>query len=324
MHRLACAILIAVTMARCKTVAPLPPTGSFAPYAARGPFTVETGDAEWFDAARHVTVRAHLYYPTAPGRHPLILFSHGLGNSRFGYRSLGEHWAGWGFICVNLEHPGAGEDLARRGWLTAYLAGFDRSLWLTMPADVHFILDRLLSPDAPPSVQDRIDPDAIGIAGHSIGAYVALAAAGAIARLPLAYAAPPLRDPRIRAAVALSMSENLPADSYGHTDVPILHMTGTRDSSIFYGTRKRMRRKPFENITGAPQVLVTIAGASHGTFSSDSESPQTDLIKAATVLWWRAWLQNDEAARRAFTEASGELGNLATVRYRGAAAKPPP
>jgi len=296
--RSAPAIFCAIFVAACAT-APRPVPNVIARYAAAGPHAIASGDAEWRDTTRNVVIRARIYYPIDAGPHPVIVFSHGLGNSRFGYRYLGEHWASWGLISVHIEHPGAGEDLARRGWLALYRAGFDRRLWTSTPADVHFILDRLLSADAPPFLSGRIDRGAIGVAGHSLGAYVALAAAGAIARLPDANAVL-LRDPRIRAAAALSMSENLSPTAYGGTDVPILHLTGTSDSSLFYGTTKRMRRIPFQSIAGAPQLLATIAGANHSTFSADERAPRaerTDLIKALTLLWWQAWLQNDRAAQ---------------------------
>jgi len=84
------------------------------------------------------------------------------------------------------------------------------------------------------------------------------------------------------------MSQNLKGSAYGTTDVPILHMTGTNDSSLLYGTTHRMRRIPFDHIEGAPEMLVTIPGGNHSTFSADDRSPnaeRTDVIKAMTVLW---------------------------------------
>jgi predicted dienelactone hydrolase len=297
-------MLALALLVSCASVPPPHVPDALARFAAPGSYKVSTGDAEWRDAGRNVTVRAHIYYPADSGRHPLIVFSHGLGNSRFGYRYLGEHWASWGFISVHIEHPSTGEALARRGLLAVLHAGFNKRLRRSTVEDVHFLLDRLLSDDVPPFLRDRIDARAIGVAGHSLGAYVALANAGAIAK-------PSLRDPRIRAAAAMSMSENLEAHSYGRTEVPILHMTGTNDSSILYGTTQRMRRIAFDHIEAAPQMLVTIAGATHSTFSSDERTPspeRTDVIKAMTVLWWRAWLENDEAAKQLLREEVGMNG----------------
>jgi hypothetical protein len=70
-----------------------------------------------------------------------------------------------------------------------------------------------------------------------------------------------------------------------------------------------MRRIPFENIRGAKQMLVTIRGANHSTFSADDRSatPQrVDFIKAMTLLWWKAWLENDGEAKRILSGANAE------------------
>jgi len=260
---------------------------TLAAWAQPGPFRVAIEDAEWPDSARHLVIRARIYRPVDTGKHPLVIFSHGLGNSRLGYRYLGEHWASWGITTVHVEHPGAGEDLARRGLIALYRAGFNHDLRRSAVADVHFVLDRV-----------ALDAGPIGVAGHSLGAYVAIASAGAIHGVD--------GDARVRAAIALSMSENLPAAGYGSTNVPILHFTGTRDSSLLYATTKRMRRIPFENITAPVADLVTIEGANHSTFSADDRSatqPRIDLIKALTLLWWKAWLEHDAEAQRIWSDA---------------------
>ena len=180
--------------------------------------------------------------------------------------------------------------------------------------DTHFVIDELTGNDVPQFLRGRVRADAIGVAGHSLGAYVALATAGAIRSLPFK---PDLvlRDPRVRAAVALSMSENLPPDVYGETSVPILHFTGTRDSSLFYGTTKRMRRIPFERTSGGVAWLVTLRGANHSTFSADDRSAtaaRIDSIKALTLLWWKAWLEGDERARR-LLESSATRDQISAV-----------
>lgn len=314
------AALLALLLLACASAPRSVVPAALSRYSAPGSHQFAINDLAWLDEERHLTMHARVYYPTDQGRHPLIIFSHGLGNSRFGYRYLGEHWASWGFVSVHLEHPGAGQDLSHRGLLAIYRAGFDHDLWVSTPADVHQALDFLLSADAPPLIRDRIDTRAIGVAGHSLGAFVALATAGAIRTLDQ-LPAPKLADGRVRAAIALSMSENLNFADYGSTEVPILHMTGSRDSSLLYGTTQRMRRIPFDSIKGSTQMLITIRGANHSTFSADDRSARRErieLIKAATTLWWRAWLENDAESRRTLfaPTMSSQVAPIAAIETR--------
>src|SRR5260370_249849 len=138
----------------------------------------------------------------------------------------------------------------------------------------------------------------IGGPGHSLGAYAGLAVGGM--RVPLDdQAAVSFRDDRVRAAVPMSMSENIPRSGYAGVEIPMLHFTGTHDSSLFYGTTPRARRVPFESIRRHDQYLVTISGANHSTFSDDENEGNRaahDVIRAATVLFWNAYLRDDAGA----------------------------
>ncbi|HEX7422186.1 MAG TPA: alpha/beta fold hydrolase [Thermoanaerobaculia bacterium] len=287
--------LVTLVLAGCRSADVTVPA-ALAVYARPGSFAVRVRDVEWSDRVRGVVIRARIYEPDDNGVHPVVVFSHGLGNSRFGYSYLGRHWASWGFTSVHVEHPGAGQDIASRGWIALYRAGFDQRLETSAVGDVRFVLDQLHA-------------DTVGVAGHSLGAYVALAMSGAIKSIP--------RDPRVRAAVALSMSENLSRAAYGETNVPTLHFTGTSDSSLFYGTTKRMRRIPFEQTRRDVAYLVTLRGANHSTFSADDRSAtpgRIDAIKALTTLWWKAWLQQDVDAQRLLVSIDG--GSLGTLEKR--------
>src|SRR5436305_1241028 len=98
-----------------------------------------------------------------------------------------------------------------------------------------------------------------------------------------------------RAAIPISMSENFPPSAYESVAIPMLHITGTRDSSYAYGTTPAARRVPFESIPRDDQILLTIAGANHST-PSDDETPANraahDIIRDATTLFWNRYLRN--------------------------------
>lgn len=104
--------------------------------------------------------------PVLPGRHPLVVLSHGLGGHA---RSLGWLAAGLaerGAIVVAIDHPGStfGDmDLAR---------GLDH--W-TRAQDLRAALDAVL---ADPSLGPHVDPARIAAAGFSLGGWTALSVGG--------------------------------------------------------------------------------------------------------------------------------------------------
>lgn len=281
-------------------------------YAIAGEHHVVTVEQEWYDAARARPVPVRIYLPddlSEPA--PVVVFSHGLGNSREGYSYLGEQWASHGYVSVHPEHIGGNHEVEKHGLLYLYRAGKDQRYRTMFPDDVEFVINRLTDPNGP--LAGRADPKKIVVAGHSIGAYAALALAGlrvAVPREP----EHSFRDPRVIAAIPMSMSERFPPKAYRDIHIPLLHLTGTHDSSIIYNTFPRHRRIPFESITGTDQYLVTIAGANHSTFSDDDNRQNArdhDIIRAATTAFLDAYARGDEIAREwlrgsGFTSFAGE------------------
>ena len=273
---------------------------ALAPLAQPGPHRVAEYDVDWFDATRQRHVPVHIYAPDpAAANMPVIIFSHGLGNSRDGYRYLGTHWASHGYASVHPGHAGLNADAARRGWWHLFRKGFDRQNWIDVPQDLHFVVDQLQIDGALPApLRGRIDRSAIGVAGHSLGAYGALAMGGLRTLFPDGQVRN-FRDPRVRAAVPISMSENFQGSSYSEIAIPMLHITGTRDWDVLYGTWSRKRRVPFNSIHRDDQYLVVVRGATHSTFS-DEESPATkrshDAVRISTLLFWDAYLRRDATA----------------------------
>jgi predicted dienelactone hydrolase len=138
--------------------------------------------------------------PVTPGRHPLVLVSHGAAGSEYAHAWLAEGLAVRGYLVAALRQPHDNTD--------------DRSLLGTAaffserPKDVSRLLDALL---ADPAWAPLIDARRIAVVGHSAGGYTALALAGArpdLARLA-AHCAPdgpgPLDD-----AVFCSLNERPP------------------------------------------------------------------------------------------------------------------
>src|SRR5262252_4811648 len=134
--------------------------------AAPGPYDVIQFDVEWHDAARNRDVPVRIYAPAnAPGPLPVVIFSHGLGNSRFGYSYLGRHWASRGFVSIHPEHLGADVEVTRHGLWHLYRAGFDKENFRNVPLDIRFVIDQLSHVEAlPPPLRGRLDLAHIGVA----------------------------------------------------------------------------------------------------------------------------------------------------------------
>ena len=148
------------------------------------------------------------------GAHPLLVWSHGRTGTRTAYVMLCEGLAARGYVVVAPDHPG--DTLA--DWMTG-TAVDDATNERQRVADVRFVLDVLLGGgawlDAPPA----LDAARVTVAGHSYGAYTALALAGS---------AQP--EPRIRAVAGLqSLTRTLSAAELGRITVPTLLVVGTAD-----------------------------------------------------------------------------------------------
>ncbi len=270
-----------------------------------------TLDFDWHDGARGRPVPVRLYLPVqadAARPVPLVVFSHGIGGSRMGYRYLGEHWAAQGYASLHLQHVGS-----------------DRSLWGGNPfalverlqgaaqdgeaiarvLDLRFALDTLLAgPIAP-----RIDATRIVAAGHSYGANTTLLAAGA--KLERQGLSVDFRDPRIKAAIVLSAppfyGESDPAAILAHVTVPTLHVTATEDVIRIpgYYSDAQDRVSVFEATGSRAKALAVFEGGSHSIFTDRrgtggaTLNPQVkEATRALSVAFLQRVFEGDEAAIR--------------------------
>lgn len=122
-------------------------------------------DVEWDGifigrGAWHAAARA------TPKRFPLVLLSHGSGADASNLTWLAETLASRGYLAVAMDHPG---DRFGDTSVEGRFAAWRRA------RDVTFVLDRLLED---PTFGPRVDRERIAAAGHSSGAYTALALAG--------------------------------------------------------------------------------------------------------------------------------------------------
>ncbi len=270
-----------------------------------------TLDFDWHDGARGRPVPVRLYLPVqadAARPVPLVVFSHGIGGSRMGYRYLGEHWAAQGYASLHLQHVGSDRSL----WGGNPFALVDRLQGAAQDGeaiarvlDLRFALDTLLAgPIAP-----RIDATRIVAAGHSYGANTTLLAAGA--KLERQGLSVDFRDPRIKAAIVLSAppfyGEGDPAAILAHVTVPTLHVTATEDVIRIpgYYSDAQDRVSVFEATGSRAKALAVFEGGSHSIFTDRrgtggaTLNPQVkEATRALSVAFLQRVFEGDEAAIR--------------------------
>lgn len=306
---------------------------------------VSTRDADWVDAARQRVVPVRVYLPVAaareatpdavvtdafgPGRvspadttaslaptprtkWPLVIFSHGLGGSRFGYSHIGQHFARSGFVALHLQHAGSDRAVWQGGPLTLLGNVRDAASEANAVArvqDVSFALTTLL---ADRELGGLIDTQAIAVAGHSYGANTAMLIVGASIERDgkrVSYT-----DARIKAAILLSAppfhGEGNQAAVLRDVRLPTLHITGSDDVIRVpgYGSDVADRIGVFRDMPAARpdmKFLAIFEGGEHSVFTDRTRSERALAIKAATRELCVAFLHsvlkgNTGAVRSAF------------------------
>lgn len=233
----------------------------------------EVLDFEWHDATRRRAVPVRLYLPQSASRAtpvPLVVFSHGIGGSRMGYRYLGSHWASHGVASLHLQHVGSDRAL----WGGNLFSIFSRlqgaaqeSEAVDRVKDLRFALDQVLAGP----LAERLDGQRIVAAGHSYGANTSLLVAGA--RVERNGQVIDLHDPRIKAAIVISAppfyGEGSPQKILQPITIPTLHITATEDviriPGYFSGAEDRVA--VFEATGGPGKLLAVFEGGSHSMFT---------------------------------------------------------
>jgi pimeloyl-ACP methyl ester carboxylesterase len=273
----------------------------------------ETVDLDWRDPERQRDVPVRLYLPQAPALAardlvPVVVFSHGIGGSRTGYRYLGEHFAAHGVASLHLQHVGSDRRVWTGGNMFSMIsrlqeAAQDREA-IARALDLRFALDRLLASDFAP----RLDARHIVAAGHSYGANTALLAAGA--RVEREGRVVDLRDPRVGAAIIISAppfyGDGDPRPILAGVQVPSLHVTATADviniPGYYSGASDRVAL--FDAMAHRAKWLAVFEGGSHSMFTDRAGSGGLVLnaqVKTATKELSLAFL------KKVFDGQAGEL-----------------
>jgi predicted dienelactone hydrolase len=215
-------------------------------------------------SALHVNVAGRdvaVWKPAGPAPaagFPVVIFSHGFTGCNTQSVFLMEALAKAGYLMVAPNQADAHCGSALRngaGWRPEEpfqrTGAWSEATYRDRRADVEAVLDGVLSAKSFQGVP--VDAGRVGIAGHSLGGYTALAMAGAWASW---------KDPRIKAVLALSPfnSPFVANGELGHMNVPVLYEGGTLDLGISPTVR---RPDGAYDRSSAPKYYVEFRGAGH-------------------------------------------------------------
>jgi dienelactone hydrolase len=170
-----------------------------------------------------------IWYPAGAGRHPVVLFSHGLGGLPAQFTPIIATWVAAGFAVVAPAYPH-----------TNGTVEVDPADIGNQPADAAFVL-RSLAGDR------QLDLGHVVAAGFSAGATTTL---GLLRRG---------HSPGIVAAI--SIAGRRPASSFGGAPVPVLFVHGDRDPTVpIAAGRAAYRALPWR------KTFVVVPGGRHGDY----------------------------------------------------------
>lgn len=260
---------------------------------------------------------------------PVILFSHGYGESRSGYGPLTAFWASQGFVVVQPTYldsrsEGLADDDPRRP-----------GIWRQRAADAKAVLDQLDQVLAAiPGLPDRTDTSKIAAAGHSFGGQTTGVLLGLRVIDPVDGQMEDLRDPRVQAGVLMATAgrgadlspfaaEHFPFMNpvFDQMAAPALVVLGDRDDSPLTTRGPDWSADPYTDSPGEKHLL-TLFGGEHSLGgipgydvkeTTDENPERVILLRSVAVASLRHALGLDESAWKGFVDTlSGE--GTATAR----------
>jgi predicted dienelactone hydrolase len=273
---------------------------------------------------RHLYIRIRL--PPVKKKSPLIIYSPGLGSGLSNGESWCEAWVKAGNVVVTISHPITNdviwdtEKTTFTNRLQQSLAGPQYDLRVL---DCKFVISELLKGSQSSfleknglgqgdlKLEDYLDPERIGIAGHSYGALTVQSICG--------QSGVGMIDHRIKAAIAFSpgsMTESS-AKKMVNVKVPFFCIMGDHDNQVTFkkglekmtlGMPLAKRRWVYDNLPRGARQLWIIRPADHMTFAGEKVDEQSfsrdipiglegeletwERINQMTTLFWNHHLSS--------------------------------
>ena len=219
---------------------------------------------------RGVDLQVRISAPIAGDRLPVIIFSHGNGQSFHGYGPLVEYWAAHGFVVIQPTHLdsrmiGLSQDDARRP-----------NFWRFREQDLAAILDSLDQIENGSSmIHGRLDHTRTAVAGHSWGGQTASTLLGATHPDPEDGSEVNRKDSRVKAGVLLAvpgsgddLTENAARTfpflypDFSTMTTPTLIVAGDQDHGRLAIRGPEWWRDAYD-LSPSPKALFTVFGGEH-------------------------------------------------------------
>lgn len=286
------------------------------------------------DVARGREIPTRIHMPAAPGRFPVVIFSHGFGGDLGAFANTSRIWASHGYVVIQPTHadsvrfPDPGAPSADRAALRLYAAGrrggaaaggregfvrvLENPFYLASRlADIAYIAALLEAGEGiDPGVHASARFDRMGMAGHSYGAYTTLVVAGAELDSGERNADENLRR-KFSAFLAISGQGpgrlGLSAASFVGVRGPVFSITGTRDFGAA-GETPAWRLEPYELSPPGRKYAALVRDYAHSSFDpAPNDAPSArrgEELRALEVAFWDAWLKGDRSALAELAEAA--------------------
>jgi pimeloyl-ACP methyl ester carboxylesterase len=276
-------------------------------------------------------LRVRVSAPVTGDELPVIVFSHGFGQSMDGYAPLVEFWADHGFVVVQPTH------LDSRTLNVTPEDPRYPEIWRYRVEDLTRIIDQLdLIEAAVPGLAGRLDRSRIAAVGHSWGAQTASMLLGARVLAYDGASGADMSDPRIKAGVLLAVPGTGGADltpfaaehfpfmnpSFEQMTTPALVVAGDKDQSALTVRGPEWFTDAYFLSPGT-KSLLTLFGAEHSlggisgytsTETTDESPERVALIQRLTTAYLRTALGVDASsfatAGAAAPQSAGSIGRL--------------
>jgi predicted dienelactone hydrolase len=233
-----------------------------------------------------------------PSPFPIIVISHGLAEDRNTFAYLAKHLVSYGFAVAVIEHPETNSKDFKQ-FLSGFASTPQATDLINRPLDVKYLLDELQRlNDYDVNLKGKLNLQKVGVIGHSLGGYTALALAGATINfqqvrkdcipnrslnlsvflqcgaLELQPAIYPIKDDRVKAILAFNPLNSTIFGSKGVSQIKIPTMLLGSSQDIFTPPVPE-QIFPFTRLPNPDKYLALIENGTHFTVEIDPPPSQT-------------------------------------------------